>query len=312
MRVLASAGLLALVATRIDFGDARIRLSGSSWGLLAAAAVALFASFLVGARRWHSYLASADIDIPVRGAVRAYLIGAFTTNFLPSQVGGDVARAWIAGGPGTRLRSSTTVVIDRATALFCLICIGWIAVAVLPGPVPGQVIVALATASGIFAGAAATGLSVSLSGRIQRRLPERVRSLVGEVRRSVRACLQPAVLVRTLLVGFAFQGLVVLAAWFVADSLSLQVPFSVLAASLAPVLIVSAAPVSIGGFGVREGSYVVLLGYAGVGAADATLFSLLSAAAFALASLPGALALVRGAPVVSSAAQASLTAGTAE
>jgi hypothetical protein len=53
-------------------------------------------------------------------------------------------------------------------------------------------------------------------------------------------------------------------------------------------LIVSAAPISIGGFGVREGSYVFLLAYAHLGSTDATLFSLLSAAAFAIASLPGA------------------------
>ena len=57
-------------------------------------------------------------------------------------------------------------------------------------------------------------------------------------------------------------------------------------------LILSTAPISIGGYGVREGSYVLVVGYAGVSATDATLFSLLSAAAFALASLPGALALL--------------------
>jgi hypothetical protein len=99
-----------------------------------------------------------------------------------------------------------------------------------------------------------------------------------------------------LLVGLAFQGLVVLATWLVARSISLQVPVSVIAATLAPVLIVSAIPISIGGFGVREGGYVVLLGYAGIGSADATVFSLLTATVFALASLPGALAILRRNP----------------
>jgi uncharacterized protein (TIRG00374 family) len=288
--------LLALVATRIDFGNVHGRLSGTSWALLAAAAVALFASFLIGGGRWHSYLAAAGVDISVGAAIRAYLIGTFTTNFLPSQVGGDVARAWIAGSRGTRLRSTTTVVVDRATALLCLICIGWIGVAALPGPVPSQVLVALGTASIMFGVVASTALLISYSRRIQRRLRGRFRDIAGDISHAVRACVQPPVLTRTLLVGFLFQGLVVLAAWLVARSISLQIPFAVIVASLAPVLILSAAPVSIGGFGVREGSYVVLLGYAGVGAADATFFSLLAAAAFALASLPGALALVRRIP----------------
>ena len=98
---------------------------------------------------------------------------------------------------------------------------------------------------------------------------------------------------RTVLIGLGFQGLVYRSAWLVARSISLDVPFAVIGAVLAPVLILSTAPVSIGGFGVREGSYVLLLGYAGVSATDATLFSLLLAATFAIASLPGALALLR-------------------
>ena len=100
-------------------------------------------------------------------------------------------------------------------------------------------------------------------------------------------------LARTLLIGVAFQGLAVFAAWLVVRALELHLPFAPLAVSLAPILIVSVLPVSIGGFGVREGSYVVLLGYAGLGTTDATLLSLLSALAFALASLPGGVLLLK-------------------
>ncbi len=60
------------------------------------------------------------------------------------------------------------------------------------------------------------------------------------------------------------------------------------------VLIATLLPISIAGFGVREGTFVALLGEVGVSAGDATLLSLLSAAALALASLPGGLALVVG------------------
>jgi hypothetical protein len=67
---------------------------------------------------------------------------------------------------------------------------------------------------------------------------------------------------------------------------------------------VTLIPISIGGFGVREGSYVVLLGGASIGPTDATLISLLSVATLFLASLPGAFLFARGgiAPAVESAA----------
>jgi len=284
---------MAVVATQIDFDAIRGRLAGGSWGLFALAVIALFASFLVGALRWHIFLRAAGVASTERQAVGAYLIGTFTTNFLPTQFGGDVTRALVVTGRGTRTRSATTVVLDRATALACMIAVGWVLIATDPGVVPGQLAAALAVASAGFV--FACGLIVPLL-RVARRVPLRLRPTAREVKSALAACLTRPVLVRTLLIGLAFQGLVYLAAWLVARSVSVDVPWAVLGSVLAPVLILSAAPVSIGGFGVREGSYVFLLGYAGVDATDATLFSLLTAAVFALASLPGALVLLsRGA-----------------
>jgi glycosyltransferase 2 family protein len=199
----------------------------------------------------------------------------------------------VVAGRGTRTRSATTVVLDRATALACMIVLGWLFVATEAGAVPGQLLAALAVASAAFV--LACLLLVPLF-RLARQLPPRLRPAVEEVSAALAPCLTRSVLARTLLIGLVFQGLVYLAAWLVARSVSVDVPLSVLGAVLAPVLILSVAPVSIAGFGVREGSFVFLLGYASVGATDATLFSLLSAAVFALASLPGALVLLsRGA-----------------
>jgi hypothetical protein len=62
------------------------------------------------------------------------------------------------------------------------------------------------------------------------------------------------------------------------------------------VLVVTALPFSLGGLGLREGSYVVLLHQAGVSTTDATLVSLLATLLFALATLPGAYALVKRSP----------------
>ncbi|HEY3182129.1 MAG TPA: lysylphosphatidylglycerol synthase transmembrane domain-containing protein, partial [Gaiellaceae bacterium] len=93
LRTLVSVGLLALVASRIDFGAAGDRLSGGRWGYFAAAVAALLASFVVGALRWHVFLNAAGVESPRAQTIRAYLIGMFTTNFLPTQIGGDVTRA---------------------------------------------------------------------------------------------------------------------------------------------------------------------------------------------------------------------------
>ena len=62
VRVVVSVGLLALVATQIDFDAIRSRLAGGSWGLFAVAVIVgdvIFVSFLVGALRWHIFLQAA-------------------------------------------------------------------------------------------------------------------------------------------------------------------------------------------------------------------------------------------------------------
>ena len=296
LRALVSAALLVVVLTQIDLGDARERISEGRWGWFVAAVVTLFASFVVGAYRWHLYLEAAGIGLSLSRTIRAYLIGVFTTNFLPSQVGGDVTRAWVASRPGTRLRVATTVVVDRVTALVCLIVVGWIAVAFDPGPVPGEILTALGASTGAVA-VAALLIVLVLAGRLRvGRLSARLRGPWREIRGTALACLQRSVLSRTLAIGLVFQGLVAVAAWFVLRSIGLDLPFSVFAAILAPVLIVAALPISIAGFGIREGMYVVLLGSAGVSATDATVLSLAAATAFAIASLPGAVVLLRRPP----------------
>jgi uncharacterized protein (TIRG00374 family) len=294
VRALVSAGLLALVATRIDFGAASTRLSHGRWGWVVAAVAAVFASLLLGAGRWYLYLRAAGIERGPSSALRAYLIGAFTTNFLPSQAGGDVTRAWLAGRRGTRVRAATTVVVDRVTALGCLIVVAWLAFAFDRSSVPGTLVAALAATSGAFVvGSLVVALAMKASGKIAPRFPARLVGSAREARDSLRACLARPVLWRTSVIGLAFQALIALAAWLIARSIMLGVPFAALLATLPVVLVLAAAPVSIGGLGVREGSYVLLLGQAGVGTTEATLFSLMTATAFAIASLPGGLALLQ-------------------
>jgi uncharacterized membrane protein YbhN (UPF0104 family) len=294
IRALVTVGLLAVVASRVDFGDASKRFSGGSWGWLAAAVVVLFASFLVAALRWHILLRAVSIDVSLANACRAYLIGVFSTNFLPSQVGGDATRAWIAGSTGNRVRAATTVVIDRASGLACLILIAWVACLADSGGAPRALMLALgaATIVGLIAGVAALAVFRG-NRRIGSRLPERAGAWASEARLAARATVRWPVLWRTVLLGIAFQALVVPSIWLVARALAIDLPLVIVAITLPPVLILAALPISIGGFGVREGSYVVLLAHAGVNATDATLLSVMTGVNFALSSLPGGLLMLR-------------------
>lgn len=293
-RALVSAGLLVAVASQIDFRTGAKRLSQGEWEWFALAVAVLVAAFVVGAKRWHVYLRAAGTKVRFADVLRAYLIGVFVTNFLPSEIGGDAARAWVVGGPGTRVRAATTVVVDRVVALGCLLVVAWIGLAANPATVPASLIAALAVVTGGFA-AFAMGAVVLLhrSGSLAHWLPGRARGFAREARNAARSCVTASVLREASAYSFAFQALAVLSAWLIAVSISLGVSFSTLVVTLPLALVVGVLPISIGGLGVREGVFIVLLGQAGVSATAATIFSLLSGIAFALASLSGAVVLLR-------------------
>ena len=117
-----------------------------------------------------------------------------------------------------------------------------------------------------------------------RRLPGRVASLIREMWTTIRIWGRSPRLITGLLgLGVLYQVLALLALVLVAWTVGVELSFA-LAAVVAPIVIMATLmPISVGGLGVREGAFVLLLGEAGIGGAQATVVSLLSAAAVLLA-----------------------------
>jgi uncharacterized protein (TIRG00374 family) len=228
--------------------------------------------------------------------VRAYLAGAFANNLLPTGFGGDALRAWMVSGASLPFaRSLTSVAVDRATALACGIGLAWVGVAVDREELGAAQLAPLALVTAAGAIALLVALVALSRGGLGRYVPQRARPWVGEIAGTLRTYLADRPLVVLVLVlGFAFQLLTLAAIWALGEALGLDLAPALIAVVVPLILIATALPISIGGFGVREGSYVALLADAGVSASEATLLSLLSAAAMAIASLPGGLLLLVG------------------
>jgi glycosyltransferase 2 family protein len=301
VRALVTVSLLALVFSQVDWSAAAERLSDGSWWGFAAAVAALFASQLIAGWRWHFLLHGAGLERSAPTAIRAYLIGVFVNNFLPTAFGGDFARAWlVAGEKGPPLvRALLSVFVDRFLAFWCLVALAWILLATNPGAVPTSLVLALLAVSVGGLAASALMLRFSLRGgrSLARRLPDRFLAWARETRETLSLYVdKPRLLALATLLGLAFQLLVVLAVWLLAKAIEVDAPLSLLAVITPLVLAITLIPISIAGFGVREGGMVLLLGAAGYSATEATLLSLVGVAALAVSSLPGALAMLAGSP----------------
>jgi glycosyltransferase 2 family protein len=298
VRIAVTLALLGIVASQIDWQQMRERVSnGHPLDFVAAVALVLVA-LMIGAYRWWRLLCGAEIRLDVPQIARVYSVSTFSSTFLPTSLGGDVTRALLVVRRGPLLtRVAVTIVLDRVGGLIGLLGMAWIAFAFQSTKVPNgaQVFLVWVTAA-VVIGSLLIAVAVLRGSRVAQALvPKRLVSIARESRSLLQSYARdPVTLVMVVLLSLVFQALISLQLVMLARAIDVHLAFATAAVTLALVTVVTLIPISIGGFGVREGSYVVLLSGVMIDATDATLISVLSVAALFLASLPGAFMLARG------------------
>lgn len=298
VRIVVTLALLGLVASQIDWSLMAERIRhGHPLDFLAAVALVLLA-LVIGACRWWLLLQKADLMLGAVSVARIYAIATFSNTFLPTAVGGDVTRALLVVRRGPLLTHvAITIIVNRVAGLFGLVGMAWIAFAFQPTVVPNdaQIFLAWVTAA-VLVGSLLVLVAVFRGSRLARSItPRRLVSMARSSRLLLRTYANDyLLLVMLLIASLLFQALISLQLVMLARAIDVHLSFATAAVVLTLVTVVTLIPISIGGFGVREGSYVVLLGGASIAATEATLISVLTVATLFLASLPGAFLLARG------------------
>ncbi len=159
---------------------------------------------------------------------------------------------------------ASTVNQDRLTALACLLTLSWLVLPFDPGAVPGELVAGLAVGTAAALAGAALLLLAGASLRVRARVPERLRGVLGEMWAPLRTLAgDRALIARITALGLAYQALILLSVWCAARSIELELPFTLIAVAVPQVLVLTLVPISVAGFGVREGGFAVLLGMAG-------------------------------------------------
>ncbi|HEX4187115.1 MAG TPA: lysylphosphatidylglycerol synthase transmembrane domain-containing protein [Solirubrobacteraceae bacterium] len=298
VRIVVTLALVGLVASQIEWSLVARRVShGQPLYFLAAVAFVL-AALTVGAWRWWRLLDKAGVHLGAYSLARVYAVSTFSNTFLPTSVGGDVTRALLVSRQGPVLtRVATTIVIDRLGGLMGLLGTAWLAIAFQSASVPhgAKIFLGWVTAV-VFLALVVMCAAIFRGSRLARAaIPRRLVTPARQSRALLRTyASDPATLLIVLAQSLLYQALISLQLVMLARAIDVHLSFSTAAVVLALVTVVTLIPISIGGFGIREGSYVVLLGGASIAATDAALISLMSVAALFFASLPGALLLMRG------------------
>jgi len=298
LRPVVSIALLAFVLTRTNIGKLWDVVKGANILLLILGVGVVVLALAVSAYKWQRLLTVQKVHVPLSRLFVYYLVGLFFNNLLPTNIGGDVVRvADVAKRTGKTSEAAASVIAERLLAALALALTAAVGLALsysVAERFRWWIIGILAISLALVLMFAVEKWRKAIGRKIK--LPEKfsLRSRVGGVGSSMGACLQDRSNVAwVVFYSMVFQLTVVLVSYFIFLSFGPHVPVSaghLFVYSLAFIPIISALqmlPISISGFGVREGAYVYFFGAAGISSETAIASSLMFWLLVALVSLAG-------------------------
>lgn len=307
LQLVVSVCLLAylLWRTNDDQGPSTLLSNFPDWDFwtifwIVAALALTMLSFVAATFRWSQMVHAIGLKEKFNRLFSHFMAGQFTSNFLPTSIGGDIVRiARLHKDVKDAPKSFTSVVFERLSGWIALPILILVGFAIDPGmrSLGSQsrtvFILALVTLASLAVVVFVVGHEV-VGRRLGRHkgllryihaLHQGLESLKNN-RRDALGLIAAALI---------YQFVLVLSARCAIAALGIEgVSITAVMVFLPAVLIAQVLPISIGGFGVREGLMVFFLSSLGVSDSEATLFGLVLGILTLLASLVGVIPLVFG------------------
>jgi uncharacterized protein (TIRG00374 family) len=270
-----SVGLIVWILRRVDLSGLEARLADIAIGPVALALIAMLAQVALGAYRWRRINKILGIEASYGWHCRGAIVGQFFGQLLPSTIGCDAYRIWIvARNLGLGFATGTlSVVSERALGLAALLAFIGLTLPLL------ALLIGVGEAFWGLALIVASGLVVFASMVAYGKVPFWMSWL-----KIAQALMAPAAALKRILstngefkvllaLGLGIHLLPSLALLFLAAALGGSVsPFEALVL-MPPVILFSTLPISIAGWGVREGVMVAAFALLGREAGDAVVLS---------------------------------------
>lgn len=287
-KVMLSIGVLVYIARGLDLHQLRTNLLTVDPAMFLLALVLIGLQTFVLNGRWELIMRSLRVSLDWMTGWRILMISLWFNQALPSSAGGDVVRMWLLRQQDVSWAQAVKgVVADRFTALIGLVVLMVLGLPLLLARVHDQAAI-LAIGGLTLAGVAGTAVLLTLDW-----WPKRL-TRIGAVASLVRfgAFVRYLLLQserRSLLFGSALLIHLMTAAACYILSVGLRTHLSMLDAFvlIPPVILLTAVPISISGWGVREGAMVACLALAGIPSEKSLSISLLMGAISVIIGLIG-------------------------
>ena len=234
--------------------------------------------------RWYYILKSLKQEVKLRSLFSIYMIGGFFNIFLPSTIGGDALRImYIKNERLSTLQAINTVLLERITGIYAMLLITFIATVIGWNFILNEFRYTILIASG-FGILFLTlfynyyFIIINYAKKIKSRYNYKILDNIHFLIKSLDFNqYNKSVLFYSLIMSVFIQITVYSVTIFVGETLGLtQLKIYHYLILLPPIVIISLLPISIGGFGVREGLFSIFFSPLGVTLEQSTLLSILS------------------------------------
>jgi len=280
--------LIWLVFTKVNFVELQQHFNSIKGITIVYVLALLCVQSLLAGIRWRIVMALFDRVLSLALTVRIYFEGMFFNQALPSTVGGDGIRIYRVFKLGLPFGAAFNgVLLDRVAGFISLIILVALAQPILFQKIQEQQALMafwLITAFGLFA-----IITLLVMGSLPSKLG-RWRAIRGLVQLSLGARQLLKTPSRSLpVLGYSLFGhlLMVSAAFLIAVDIGINVSIIDCIIILPSVMLVATIPISIGGWGLREGAMVTAFGLLGAPAAEVAALSVAFGFCFIGISLPG-------------------------
>ena len=280
--------LAVLLFRTVDWAEAARLVTGARPMPLIAAALMLTFQTLLSALRWRLTASRLGIALPIEFAIREYYLSQVVNQSLPGGVLGDAGRAIRARGAAGLMASGQAVIFERVAGQLGLLSI-LVAALAINAVTPGGLRWPVAVQNALW-----VALGIGLIGAVALFLLNRSVLLGRSLLQFHHAVLAGPVLAPQVVLSLGTACCNIAAFALCAAAIGAPLP-PVAAAALVPmILFAMVLPLSISGWGLREGAAALLFPVAGLSASAGLAASVAFGLTFLAITLPGLLMLRRG------------------
>ena len=311
LKLVLGVALLVLLGWLVDWPGTWRTLRHSDLSLVLLSAAVLVSALIVSTLKWERLVRFACGRLGFPALLRAYWVGNFLSNYLPSNIGGDVARVLILRHAAGVVPLAGSVLVERLTGVAALAVVSGACLLLRPVE-PWNLNLALwllvaAIAVGVVLVLAAGGHLLRGGNALLRRAPRLVGRIAAKLTRFGEAVgafsSAPGELVVAGLWSILFYGVLVLFQFAVLRAVGSSITL-VDAALVAPLVpLVSLLPITANGLGLTEGAFVLFYTQMGVPAEQAFAAAILRRLVTIAVSVPGGLMWLRNGDVAATAGE---------